>query len=244
MDVKSSENGFRAMNRVESELKELLRKGASLIGFADLGQIPERPRGLFKYAVSIAVALNPKIVSAIYNGPTLGYYKEYKRANELLSVLGTRAEDILKDRGYGAIALDPTTEDFDADTLRTDLPHKTAATRAGLGWIGKNALLITKEYGSALRLTTVLTDARLKTSNPINSSNCGRCRICVDVCPGRAPHGDNWSVGMDRDLFFSAHSCYKAAGEYSKKLGVESAICGICISACPWTKRYVGRKIY
>ena len=72
--------------------------------------------------------------------------------------------------------------------LGTPLPHKTVATRAGLGWIGKCALLVTKQFGSAIRLTSVLTDvyiccdtalARSK-SIGIETTICGRC---IAVCP-------------------------------------------------------------
>ena len=59
------------------------------------------------------------------------------------------------------------------DNLGAELPHKTVATRAGIGWIGKCALLVTEKYGSAIRLTTVLTDMDLETDQPINGSKCG-----------------------------------------------------------------------
>ena len=52
------------------------------------------------------------------------------------------------------------------DNWCTPLPHKTVATRTGLGWIGKNCLLVTKEYGSAVRLSSLLTDAPLPAGTP------------------------------------------------------------------------------
>jgi epoxyqueuosine reductase QueG len=126
--------------------------------------------------------------------------------------------------------------------LRTALPHKTVATRAGLGWIGKNALLITRTFGSAVRLTSVLTDAPFIADEPIDQSRCGNCRVCVDICPGGAPQGKNWVCGRDRDDFFSARDCFNAMEDLTGRAGLETrSICGICIASCPWTQKYLSR---
>lgn len=66
------------------------------------------------------------------------------------------------------------------------LPHKTVATRGGLGWIGKNCLLVTPQYGSAIRISSLLTNAPLKYDEPVNQSYCGTCNQCVKNCPAQA----------------------------------------------------------
>lgn len=235
------------MNELGLEIREsLLDKGAALVGFADLALIPAAARQSLRYGVSIAVALEPSIVAQIHSGPTPEYYLEYKRANAFLSELGKDTARLLRDRGYRAIAKLPTSEvnGYDPTTLISPLPHKTVATRAGLGWIGKCALLVTKEYGSAIRLTTVLTDAELETGMPVEGSHCGDCMFCVDLCPGKAPSGENWDVGRHRDSFFSAFTCRKIARELCARAGIErTTICGICIAVCPRTKKYLERSI-
>lgn len=220
----------------------LLDSGASLVGFADLIEIPADVRHSMRFAVAIAVALDASIIANIRSGPSQEYYYEYKRANALLSDLGKFTSNMLRDQGYQAISKEPTGVGIDPKTDSTALPHKTAATKAGLGWIGKCALLVTKEYGSAVRLTTVLTDAELETAIPTDHSLCGDCMICVNLCPGNAPSGKHWHLNLHRDSFFNAFACRRAARECAMKIGIDDTVCGICISVCPWTLNYIERK--
>lgn len=220
---------------------ELLSKGASLVGFADMGEVESTARRNLPRAVSIAVALNSEVVASIKDGPHPAYYREYTRANALLSELSHIAAAFLTRCGFRAVALEPTTEDFDAKTLSAGLSHKNAATRSGLGWIGKNALVITETFGSAIRLTTVLTDAPLDTGHPLNESKCGACTACVENCPAQAPSGKLWRLGLHRDEFFDAFACCRKAKAFCDKQGIDSTICGICIEACPWTRKYLKR---
>ncbi len=136
----------------------------------------------------------------------------------------------------------PTDVGIDDSTLSTRLPHKTTATRAGLGWIGKCALLVTEEFGPAVRLTTVLTDAELRVGEPVTASRCGQCMDCVQACPGRAPSGREWEAGISRDSFFDAFACRRTAREMAAKIGLDESVCGMCIAACPWTKTPTARN--
>lgn len=221
--------------------KILLDSGAALVGFADMSAVPPEERRGMPQALSIAVALNPRIIGRIAKGPTHEYFQEYSRANALLCSLALRAAGLLKEMGFDAVALEPTTEEFDEVRLRAGLSHKIAATRSGLGWIGKNALVITRPFGSAVRLTTVLTDAPLETGAPLDESRCGACSACVEVCPAKAPSGKNWRLGIYRDEFFDARACCRKATEFCEAAGIDSTICGICIEACPWTRTFLNR---
>ena len=239
---------------VSKKLKEVLYSaGASLVGYADLSAIPSNVRNNMPYGISIGISLTPDVVAALFNGPTREYYEDYKRANLSLKKLGELCANYLQENGYAAVCVAPTkdnldtiTQDFvsyDPKTLSTQLPHKTTATRAGLGWIGKNALLITESFGSAVRLTTVITDADLVVGIPKEASNCGNCTECVDICPGHAPSGKNWAIGLYRDSFFDASSCRETAHELTqRKIGINDTICGICIAVCPWTQKYLKRS--
>jgi epoxyqueuosine reductase QueG len=232
-------------NHIESQIRAaLFNQGASLVGFADLIEIPTNIRYSLRFAVSIAVALDASAIRDISNGPTQEYYSEYRRANSVLSDLGKRCANIIRDRGYRAISKEPTGAGITARTQSTALPHKTVATRAGLGWVGKCALLVTREYGSAIRLTTVLTDSELETATPVDYSLCGDCISCVKFCPGKAPSGKNWNVNIHRDSFFDAFACSEAARKNAvTKIGIDDTICGICISVCPWTMRYIEKRV-
>jgi epoxyqueuosine reductase QueG len=223
-----------------NELKKILiSSGASLVGFADLNPVPETIRGGLPNAVSIAVSLNQAIVAQISNGPTMEYYADYDRANKLLAELGYKAAQFLESKGFEARIVVPTTEGYNRGTNSVPFQHKTAATRAGLGWIGKCALLVTREHGSAIRLVTVLTDGILPAGEPVEVSGCGECISCVEQCPANAPSGREWKVGMEREEFFNASLCRSKAKELSARIGLQKTICGICIAACPWTQHYI-----
>jgi epoxyqueuosine reductase QueG len=146
----------------------------------------------------------------------------------------------LESQGHRAIALSATVDKLNMATLATPLPHKTVARLAGVGWIGKCALLITRSHGSAVRYNSVLTDAPLPVGMPADVSQCGRCAACVEACPAGAPSGETWSPGMRREELLDAFACCAEAQRQSAAIGIEHTICGICIAACPHTKRYVG----
>jgi len=222
-------------------LSFLTSHGASLVGFADLHEIDAGARDGFPFGISIAIALDPKIMSDVKEGPTAAYYGEYKRLNSLLDDLGQKTEQFLNAKGYRAQAR-TTAFGSDKDTLSTRLPHKTVATRAGLGWIGKCALLVTKKYGSALRFTTVLTDAPLVAGKPVNYSLCLHCTHCIDACPSHAHTGAVWQPGLPREALYDAFKCREKARDLSmKSFGEPVSLCGLCIVACPWTKKYLSR---
>ena len=122
------------------------------------------------------------------------------------------SEKFLRERGY--TARPHTTPGIEnPDTLKNQLPQKTVATRAGLGWIGKCALLITREFGSAVRLGGVLTDAEFSTGVPKDISECGDCTDCVDICPAGAITGEEWYAGIERDVLVDVFTCRKTAHE-------------------------------
>jgi epoxyqueuosine reductase QueG len=232
------------MKTINSQIEhELLGKGANLIGFADMSSLPDQFTGGFLRAVSIAAALRPAVIQRISKGPTKEYFAEYERVNGLLAELCERAFKNLTKTGNRAEAVKTTTEHFDSATLSTPIQHKTVATRAGLGWIGKSALLITREYGPAVRLATVLTDAELETGKPINESHCGDCRKCLEACPAGAMTGRNWEPGTARESIYDAFKCRQTAGKLAKQQGIEATICGICINVCPWTQKYISCEL-
>ena len=217
----------------------LLDAGASLVGYADIRSLPSEASHGLPRGIAIACAIRPEFVLEIADGPTKSYEAEYGRLNSLLDHLARLAESIIEKHGYHAVAMAATQSVLDEDTLATPLPQKTTARLAGLGWIGKCALLVTEEYGSAVRLNTVLTDAPLTTGSPVDESRCGKCVACVEICPAGAPLEPDWNPGMGRSEFFDAFACYEEAKKVSSRRGIRETICGRCIACCPWTKKYI-----
>jgi epoxyqueuosine reductase len=217
--------------------------GASLIGFADVACLPvEVTEGLTR-AVSLAVALNPAVIRGIRNGPTAEYFGEYARANALLGRVAEQVARILTDAGSRARAFPATVKQVDRTTLCERLQHRTVATRAGLGWIGKSGLLVTREYGAAVRLASVLTDAPLTVGTPTDTSSCGDCRACVEHCPAGAIAGRNWQTGATREQLYDAWACAATARNLTATRGIRALICGVCLNVCPWTRQYLARAL-
>ncbi|WP_296868972.1 4Fe-4S dicluster domain-containing protein [Thermovirga sp.] len=222
------------------DLKNMLTEsGAALVGFADLRDVTPYPE--LPYGISIGFALDPEIISNITNGPTHEYARLYDHANQSLWRLGILAEEMILSRG-GRVKNLPPTIDKVPENLRTILPHKTVATKSGLGWIGKCALLVTKEYGSALRFTSLLTDLELPVGEPITESKCGECKDCLKACPVSAPSGKNWNSTFDRKDFFDVWKCYEKTKIEASRPEIGKLICGMCIAACPYTKDYIKRS--
>jgi len=221
-----------------SLLKEITSLGASLVGLADIREFAPWPR-----AISIALALDPAILKGAKNGPTPEYYKEYLRANSTLNEIAQRTAQLLLRAGYGAEAFPATIGDSDQQseyerTLSAAFQHKTAATRAGLGFIGKSGLLITPDFGPAVRLVTVFTDLPFPTGQPILEGRCGGCRLCVEACPAGAIKGREWRAGMAREELLEAHTCRREAKRLLKeRVGADETVCGICVAICPYGQR-------
>jgi epoxyqueuosine reductase QueG len=228
------------MQEKTKEIENVLhRLGADIVGFGDLGVLPGDVRAGMPVGISVAVVFPPEIIRGISVLPTQEYREWYEILNARLDEIVTHGAEIICEMGYQAIA---QTRDYAgtgelADT--TSLPQKTVATCAGIGWIGKCALLVTEMYGSAVRLSSILTDMPLKTSSPIDKSFCGDCMICAEDCPAGAVSGKRWEAGLQRDEFFDAAMCRKTARERAEiGFGGAVTICGKCIEVCPYTRRY------
>ena len=226
---------------IEERIKQIIGDNERyIIGFANLtGLVPDNYKG-FNYAVVIGKKLDDTIIDAIVSGPTPEYCRHYEKTNHLLSVLIHKISGELTANHISAIVIEPTVSDGELDddyynTLRTDFSHKMAATRAGLGWIGKTALFISEKFGPRLRLATILTDYPLDCSaEPIIESRCGSCQICVQKCPAQAANGKLWNIDVDRDEFYNPFKCREKCLELSwKKMKKHTSICGICIAVCP-----------
>jgi len=223
--------------------ESILGWGASLVGFAHLGDAAPPALSEWPRAISIAVALDPRATEGVRDGPTSQYYTEYNRVNCALNEIAGRTAELVFSLGYRAEpfpATVPETQQADewTRTLSVAFQHKTAATRAGLGWVGKNALLITPRFGPRLRLATVLTNMPLPAGHPVTAGRCGKCVACARLCPAQAIKGVEWEAGLHREELVDAWCCWETARRLLReRVGANNAVCGICVAVCP-----VGRK--
>ncbi len=219
----------------EKELEKILKEaGADLVGFSSLGEnrSPEHPE--YGYAVTIVRKLSRAVIKTINGAPTMEYFQHYRATNARLDSIALDAVSFIENAGYLAlpVAASQSTPDK-KDEYRGIFPHKTGAVLSGLGFIGKNGLLIT-EYGSAVRLASVLTNMPLSAQKEIKPCLCGDCQICKNACPAGAITGELYVNGAERSTIFDAKKCSEHMKTY-KNIG-RGAVCGICISVCPYNK--------
>jgi len=221
----------------EQELKTILKSnGASAVGFSEIGDRAPSEFSNLRYAVTIVRRLSDTVVETIDGKPTMMYFHHYRTTNTKLDLLALDAVDFIESQGYSALPIAASqSTNTDKEAYRGVFPHKTAAVLAGLGFIGKNALFITPEYGSKVRLATVLTDMPLTAEQPVMTRNCGSCEICKLACPAKAISGNNYVYGSVRDTVLDARRCSEHMKTY-KDIG-RGAVCGICMRVCPYNQR-------
>jgi epoxyqueuosine reductase len=215
----------------------------TLWGAADLEGFPTPQDGAglaFPRALAWALPMNPQIMADISAGPNQAYADEYARVNQAINDLAERLSQEIRRRGFRAQPLAASVR-TDTVNIRGDFPHKTAATRAGLGWVGRHCQLVTRQFGPWVRLGTVFTDMELPCGPPLARSFCGRCRRCVEACPARALTGGTWHLGLPREALLDARACdqWKKAHYFQYHQGHN---CGICAAVCPYGLKLLKMK--
>ncbi|MDO5110693.1 MAG: epoxyqueuosine reductase [Clostridia bacterium] len=229
------------MNVTEELTVVLQDAGAVLVGIADMSMIEGCG---YSRGVAVAVPVPASIVESLKTAPTLAYYHTYDKLNRKLDEIVTAGEIFLTNHGYRAMARTKAVAAIDANDCTT-LPHKTVATLAGLGWIGKSNLLVTPRYGSAVRISALLTDAPLETNAPILESQCGACALCVHACPAQALKDTIWHAGMERESIVDVKRCKASMLQITEReFGIRTDICGKCFAVCAYTQKYLNRELH
>ncbi len=229
---------------MESKLLEILNKHLNLneyeYGFADLTGLLASNYSGYSHGISIIRKLDDSIIDSIENGPTMEYFNHYHSINNEINNLITSIVNDLDKSRYKFLPIKATVDDSELnesyyETLTYNFSHKMTATRAGLGWIGKTDLLISKKFGPRIRLASIITDCPLNSLNqPIDSSLCGNCSLCSDICPGKASNGMSWNISIQRNQFFDPFKCREYCRSISKeKIDKEISLCGKCVYICP-----------
>ena len=195
----------------------------------------------FPFALSWVIPMNPQIMASIQNGPNQNYADEYARVNNCINELSRALSAEIKGRGFRAKPL-AASDRTDAVNIKGDFPHKTVATRAGLGWIGRHCQLITKGFGPWIRLGTVFTDIELPCATPVECNFCGRCTRCVEACPAKALKGNAWYPGVIRDEILDVQACDRWKKEHYFQYH-KGHNCGICSAVCPYGLKVLKKEV-
>lgn len=156
------------------------------------------------------------------------WYYVYQIVNPRIDSISLTLARFLDEAGFQAFVV-PSSQTVDRTRLAGVFSHKLAAHLAGLGWIGKSALLITPEHGPRVRWGTVLTDAPLEAGVPMDEK-CQDCDACVKGCPACAFTGQAFDKPRPRSDIFAAQAC----DNYLSKREAQHRACGICVYVCPF----------
>jgi epoxyqueuosine reductase len=117
---------------------------------------------------------------------------------------------------------------------------REAAARSGVGFYGKNTMLITRRHGSWVVLGTLVTDVELE-STPRLDLDCGDCRLCIDACPTGALD-EPGTLDATRCLSYWTQAPAPPPAEYRADLGAQVYGCDICQDVCPWNRGVEKRR--
>ncbi|MBN2071052.1 MAG: epoxyqueuosine reductase [Candidatus Krumholzibacteriota bacterium] len=182
-----------------------------------------------KYAVSIGIRLSAPVLDTVLTAPTWTYYYHYRTVNFALDQAALAISRQCQNMGYRAIPV-PASQILDWDRLLGHLSHREVGGFAGIGWMGRNNLLVSAEYGSQVRYATILTDMPLPDQGAgIDAGSCGSCKRCIDVCPVGAIKEDPNDFDLDK--------CAAQLRRFSKSEKINSLICGLCLRVCGGTEK-------
>lgn len=207
----TNENIIGLNEKWEKHIKD---SGADFVHFVDISTFSTEITDGCSCAIIFGKALSKEYLHAIHDHQE-PKRKEVINTERKMDTLSEKLAVRLESDGYKAIG-----------KLKVGrLPHKTIALRAGLGFIGKNNLLVNNEYGCALMLGKVITNAPFITkSEPPKEPQCAECNICVTACPTNALLGKGWTISTTREEIMVRKHC---------------TLCLQCMVMCPYTEMYL-----
>jgi epoxyqueuosine reductase len=148
----------------------------------------------------------------------------HKLIRKRLTLLGNRLREKVQEMGFRAFV----------DSA--PILERAAASEAGLGWIGKNCMLINRSAGSWFFLGELLTDLPLPVDNQREDDHCGRCERCHQVCPTQAFVGDRILDARRCISYLTIELTGSIPVNLRKAMGNRIFGCDDCQLACPWNR--------
>ena len=215
-------------------IKELKKQDVDIIRFVSLSCLPKDQTLGFDKAILFCMALSKEYIQEMlfndfqYDADNDEYLTKERKVEDMADWLadfiernGFRAHSQSEKNNTKSGYIERTYIDPELQQGISVLPQKQLASIAGLGFIGKNNLLVTKNYGCAIVMCSVLTDAPLVTDNQsIIQPHCGTCEACIKACPANALQGNEWSAYGTRESLIDVSKCCCALR---------------CMLFCPWT---------
>jgi len=214
---------------VRARLHEM---GADVVGIADMslyhGEIlgfDEDLKSRFPFAISYGLLVPKGVLETLTDGPTLFYLHHYREVNYRLDTIAYELAKEIERVGFGALPFGAS-QMVDWQNQKGHISHKHIGVLGGIGWIGRNNLLVNREFGSRIRYNTVLTDMQLEPDEPARFG-CGDCAICLSSCPA--------SAITKEPADFDHKGCFAMLQQFKNKRNLGHHICGLCVKACGGT---------
>ena len=214
---------------LENEIRQVFSEHPDIIyGFTDISYSPYRES--YHSALVFAVPYGEQLTPDDYTEER--FEQGIQTARSRLEIVVAEIEMILQ-KHQTKYWIPPVAQENEAE-LRALFSFKTAAAHAGIGWFGKNDVIITERYGPRVRLSAVLIDEKFTYGRPITAGRCPEsCTKCIDICPCKALKNQQWTIEKDRSEIIDYQKCNRMRSAFIRKLGRKSA-CGLCLAVCPF----------
>ncbi len=198
-------------------------------GVADLARYEKAVLGFdepifeqYTCGICFGLVISKNVLETISNGPTLFYQHHYRQINYRLDMIAYLLARQIEQKGFKALPF-AASQMVDWQEQKAHISHKRMGEIAGVGWIGRNNLLIHPMFGAQVRYNTVLTDMPLAAGEPAETG-CRECTACIRSCPAGA-------IRVERE-HFDHKGCFAVLKRFKNERGLGHHICGICVRAC------------
>ena len=223
---------------VEKEIREVFSEHADILyGFTDISYCSFKES--YRSALVLAVPYGEQLSADDYTEER--FERGIQTAKGRLESVAAEIGQILQ-KHQVKYWIPPAAQENETE-LRALFSFKTAAARAGIGWFGKNDVIITERYGPRVRLSAVLIDEVFAYGRPVTAGRCpDDCTKCIDICPCKALKNRQWTIGTDRSEIIDYQKCNRMRSAFIPKLGRKNA-CGLCLAVCPFGRSEQDRKV-
>jgi len=217
-------------------LLEWIESGShASMAYMERGALARRhPDSMLPGVKTVIMAAMPYAGGGFGDAVTVGKVARYARGPDYHEVLWDRLGIVLK---WIESQLPEIRGRVVADTA--PLLERDFARRAGLGWIGRNTMLINTRLGSFTVLGAILVDMEMPSDPPFEADRCGTCQACVSSCPTGALSGDHWLDARKCLSYWTIE--HRGAGPdwVPEQLDGWLFGCDICQEVCPWNRKPV-----
>ena len=200
--------------------------GADICGIASIERFIDAPKGFHPTDIlptckSVIIFGKKFLRSTVDCKNLIPYTITRNMTSNILDIMTVKICGILEDNKINAVpigAVGPSIYDENTNRYRGIVSLKHSAVLAGLGYIGKNSLLITPEYGNMVWLDGILVNIELEPGEIINDNCPKNCNLCIENCPAKAIKHDSleldqqkcWEYAFEgEDFYFKRMICYK-----------------------------------